>query len=151
MESNVYSKMFLWLFIGLFITFGAGYYLSTNINLLYMIANIGIIPIIIIELAIAFILGIFVQKLPIWLMKVLYIIYTALTGITFGIIFIAYEVSSIISIFAITSLIFGIMSFYGYITKKDLSNWGSILLFMLLGLIVGRSEERRVGKECRSR
>lgn len=137
MESNVYSKMFLWLFIGLFITFGAGYYLSTNINLLYMIANIGIIPIIIIELAIAFILGIFVQKLPIWLMKVLYIIYTALTGITFGIIFIAYEVSSIISIFAITSLIFGIMSFYGYITKKDLSNWGSILLFMLLGLIVG--------------
>lgn len=137
MESNVYSKMFMWLFIGLLITFGAGAYLSYDIGLLYKIASIGVWPIIILELVLAVALSAFIKRMPDWLMKLLYILYTILTGFTFGIIFIAYEVSSIISIFAISALIFALMAFYGMVTKKDLSNFGTFLFITLLGLIIG--------------
>jgi FtsH-binding integral membrane protein len=137
MENQVYSKMFIWLFIGLLITFGMGYYLSFNINLLYSLVQLGILPIIIIELVLAVALSAFIKKMPEWLMKVLYLLYTILTGVTFGIIFMAYNIGSIISMFAISALIFALLAFYGITTQKDLSNFGTFLFFMLLGLIIG--------------
>jgi uncharacterized protein len=137
MENQVYSKMFTWLFIGLLITFGMGYYLSFNINLLYSLVQLGILPIIIIEVVLAVALSAFIKKMPEWLMKVLYLLYTILTGVTFGIIFMAYNIGSIISMFAISALIFALLAFYGITTQKDLSNFGTFLFFMLLGLIIG--------------
>jgi uncharacterized protein len=137
MDNTVYSKMFTWLFVGLLITFGSGYLLSTNLNLLLQLAQIGLLPIIIAELIIAFAMGLLIKKLPEWLMKVLYIFYSVLTGITFGFIFTLYQMSSIISIFAICALIFALLAFYGMVTKADLSRFGLILFFMLLGLVIG--------------
>jgi uncharacterized protein len=137
MENTVYSKMFTWLFIGLLITFGAGYLLSTNLNLLLQLAQIGLLPIIITEFIIAFVMGLLIKKLPEWLMKVLFILYSVLTGVTFGFIFVLYQMSSIISIFAICALIFALLAFYGMVTKADLSRFGLILFFMLLGLVIG--------------
>ena len=37
MKNNLYSKMFMWMFVGLMITFLTGYYVSTNPNMLYNI------------------------------------------------------------------------------------------------------------------
>ena len=37
MKNNLYSKMFMWMFIGLLITFLVGYYVSTNENMIYNI------------------------------------------------------------------------------------------------------------------
>ena len=62
-DNRVYSKMFNWLFIGLLITFISGYCLSINQTLLYSVLSVGVIPIIVIELIIAFAMGFFVQKL----------------------------------------------------------------------------------------
>ena len=37
--NNVMSKVFLWLFLGLALTFGVGYYVSTNSTMLYNILD----------------------------------------------------------------------------------------------------------------
>ena len=55
--NELYPKMFTWLFIGILISYITGYVLSTNISLAAQILSVGTLPIIIIELAIAFIMG----------------------------------------------------------------------------------------------
>ena len=47
-----------------------------------------------------------------------------------------YQEASIAKAFFITAGTFGIMSLYGYTTKKDLSSIGKLLFFALIGLVI---------------
>src|SRR5574344_1736704 len=136
-DTNVYSKMFFYLFIGLLVSFVTGYLLSTNMVLLYNILSIGIFPIFIIEIAIALIMSLLINKMNPILMFICYMLYCITTGITLSTIFIVFQMSSIISILAICSLIFLLLAAYGLLTKQDLSRFGNILLVGLIGLIIG--------------
>ncbi len=66
----------------------------------------------------------------------LFFSYALLNGVTFAIIFLLYTRSSIASTFAVTAGTFGAMSGYGYVTKKDLSGWGSFLIMGLFGVVI---------------
>lgn len=66
----------------------------------------------------------------------LFYVYSALTGVTFAPIFIIYTGASIATTFAITAGTFGAMSLFGYVTKQDLTKFGSILFMALIGLII---------------
>ncbi len=135
-NTQVYPKMFTWLFIGLLITFASGYALTLNEQLMIQVLAIGILPIAIIEIVIALVLGIRLAKMHPLTMKILYVIYSILTGVTFSVIFVAFEVSSLISIFIITAIIFALLAFYGYTTKRDLTKIGTIALIALLAIII---------------
>ena len=135
-KQQLYPKIFTWLFIGLLITFVSGYALYLNEELMVNLLSIGFLPIAIIELVIAFVMGIRIQKMNPMTTKILYIIYSVITGITFSTIFVAFKVSSIISIFLITAIIFGVLAFYGYITKKDLTKLGTILFISIICLLI---------------
>lgn len=136
-KTQLYPKMFTWLFVGLLITFITGYTLSLNTNLMLQVLSIGIIPIAIIEIVIALVLGIRIAKMNPITTKILYVLYSVVTGITFSTIFVAFKMSSIISIFLITAIIFALLAFYGYTTKKDLTKLGTILFIALIGIIIG--------------
>ena len=135
-NTQVYPKMFTWLFIGLLITFASGYALTLNEQLMIQVLALGILPIAIIEIVIALVLGIRLAKMHPLTMKILYVIYSILTGVTFSVIFVAFEVSSLISIFIITAIIFALLAFYGYTTKRDLTKIGTIALIALLAIII---------------
>ncbi len=137
MRNEVYPKLFTWLFIGLLVSFATGYALSTNLEMLTLVAGIGLLPIVLIELGIAFAMGMFINKLSPMLMKILYLIYSFTTGLTLSFIFIIYQMNSIISIFLMTSIITGLMALYGYKTKSDLSKIGTFLFIGLIGMIIG--------------
>ena len=68
----------------------------------------------------------------------LFILYIALNGVTFSVLFVAYTLDSVAHTFLVTAVLFGLMSIIGYITKMDLSKMGSFLfLFMgLIGLVI---------------
>ena len=66
----------------------------------------------------------------------IFVLYAALTGITFSVIFLTYTASSITSTFLVTAGTFAAMSFYGYTTKKDLTSWGSFFFMGLIGIII---------------
>lgn len=135
-NNSLYAKMFSWLFIGLLVTFATGYGLSLNHELMVKVLTIGIIPIIIAEVLIAIFLGVRIAKMNPITTKILYIIFSIITGITFSAIFVTYKVSSIIFIFLLTALIFGILAFYGFITKRDLTKLGAILFVSLIVMII---------------
>ncbi len=137
MEENVvYSKMFTWMFIGLMITFLSGYSLSLNQVMLYNVLSIGIIPIIIMELAIAFVMGFLIRKMSPAMTKVCYLIYCIITGLTFGSIFLAYDMGSIMLIFLVTSILFAVMALIGYTSKVNLAKYSTILFIALLASII---------------
>ena len=134
--NRVYSKLFAWLFLGLLICFGTGYGLYLNQDLMVTTLKTYLIPIVIAELVIALVLSLRIQKLKPITTKILYLLFTAITGVTFSSLFVVYDLGSIIFIFLLTAIIFGILAFYGYITKRDLTNIGVILLVTLLVVIV---------------
>ena len=136
MKNKIYSKMFGWLFIGLLITFVSGYALSLNEMVLNSVLSIGIIPIIVIELVVAVLMGFRIQKMKPLTAKICYILYSVVTGVTFSTIFITFEMSSIIMIFLITALLFGLLAAYGYFTKRDVTKIGNMLFVALIAIII---------------
>ena len=66
----------------------------------------------------------------------LFMLYSALTGLTLSGILYAYTAESIAATFVVTAGMFGSMSLYGYTTKRDLSGLGSMLFMGLIGIIL---------------
>ncbi len=62
--------------------------------------------------------------------------YSVLNGLTLSVIFLIYTATSIASTFFITAGTFGIMSIYGYFTKRDLTSIGGLLTMALIGVII---------------
>lgn len=58
--------------------------------------------------------------------------FAALMGLSFATIFVVFKMDSIFTSFMSAALLFGVMSFYGYFTKKSLDSVGK---FMFIGLI----------------
>lgn len=138
MENNkVFGKVFMWMFIGLLITFLTGYVVSSNDNMLYNIFSGGTYFIlIIIELVLVVYLSARIHKMQVTTARIVFILYSFVSGLTFGSIFIVFKMSSIMLIFLITAILFGIFSLIGRFTKLDLTKAGTILLMMLLGIVI---------------
>lgn len=137
MDNKLYSKIFLWMFVGLLITFGIGYFVSTNENMMLSLFSGGkYFLLVIAELAVVIFLSARIHKMSSTTAKICFILYSFLTGLTFSSIFIAYEIESIMLVFLISSFLFAIFALIGYMTNIDLSKLGTILLMMLVGIIL---------------
>jgi uncharacterized protein len=77
-----------------------------------------------------------VQKMSANTATLLFFGYAMVNGLTLSSIFLIYTAGSIASTFFITAGTFGVMSFYGYTTKSDLTKWKNILFMGLIGLII---------------
>ena len=135
-DNKIFSKIFFWMFIGLAITFGIGYYVSLNGNMLYNVFSKYYIFLVIAEIAVVIWLSARIRKMSPTTAKILFCLYSFLTGLTFSSIFVLYQITSIISIFGITALIFLIFALIGYFTKIDLTKLGVYLFMGLLGVII---------------
>ena len=125
------------MFLGLVVTFVAAYTVSLNTNMLENIYSGGTYWILlIVELVLAGVLSVRIRKMKGVTATCLYLFYTFLTGLTFSFIFVAYEMSSIIFIFLVTAILFGIFAIIGKFTKMDLSRIGTYLFMGLLGILI---------------
>ena len=66
----------------------------------------------------------------------LFILYSALNGVTLSAIISVYTPASIFSTFVVCAGMFIAMSVYGMTTSKDLTSWGSFLFMGLIGIIL---------------
>lgn len=88
------------------------------------------------ELALVFTISAAVNRLSNMVATLLFLGYSLLNGVTLSIIFLVYTAESIGSTFVVTAAMFGAMSIYGYVTKKDLTSWGSFLFMGLIGVVI---------------
>ena len=146
-DNKIFSKVFMWMFIGLAITFGVGYYVSLNENMLINIFQNYYLVFIIAELAVVLILSARIRKIQPLTAKILFCAYSFLTGLTFSSIFVIYSITSIVYVFGITALIFLIFALIGYFTNIDLSKFGVYLFMALVGVIICSLINLFVGSE----
>ena len=133
------AKTFGWMFLGLFVTFAASMALYLTGAFYYVVLGFnGILPIAlcVAEIAVVLYLSARIHKLSITAARGLFFLYALLNAITFSSIFVLYDVSSLVFVFGMTSVYFGVMALYGYMTKADLSRIRPVLLFGLVALIV---------------
>lgn len=62
--------------------------------------------------------------------------FSAMMGLSLSYIFLVYTSESIARVFFISASMFGAMAYYGNVTKKDLSQFGSFLMMGLVGIII---------------
>jgi len=88
------------------------------------------------ELGIVFFLGARIRTMAPATATGLFLLYSGLNGLTLTPILLAYTAESVASTFLITAGMFGAMSLYGLMTKKDLTSWGSLLFMGLIGIVI---------------
>ena len=137
MNNEFISKVFRWFGLGLLVTFLVAYVVSVNDNLLSIVfGGYGFIIIFILEMVCAIWLTARIRNMSSGMAKGLYIGYSALTGLTLSSIFIVYELTSIIWIFLVTSIVFFCFSIIGKNMNVDLRKLGIYLFVFLIGLII---------------
>jgi FtsH-binding integral membrane protein len=88
------------------------------------------------QLGIVFVLSARVEKLAASTAALLFIAYSALTGVTFSFVLLAYTGESVASTFFITAGMFGAMAAYGTTTKRSLAGFGQFLFMGLIGVVL---------------
>ena len=137
MNNNILSKSFLWMFIGLLVTFVTGYAVCTNYEIMYAIfAKNGYIFLMIAELILVIFLSARIFKMKPTTAKIMFLLYSFVSGLTFSSIFFAFELSFIMYVFLIAAAVFGLFGFLGFTTKIDLSKIGTFLMMGLLGVVI---------------
>ena len=137
MSKSIMPKVFMWMFIGLLVTFGTGYLVSLNQN---MVVNIfsGITRFIIIlgTLGVGIVLGSLIHKMNTPTAICLYLLYTFLTGLTISMIFVVYKITFILAVFVVAALLFGTFALIGKVVKLDLSKFYTYLIMGLIGVVL---------------
>lgn len=137
MEDNkLLSKSFLWMMIGLLVTFVTGYVVSTSENMLLNVFGGSYWLWIVLELVLVIVLSWRIMKMNPMIAKICFILYAFVSGLTFSSVFVVYNLSSVMMVFLVTAGLFGLMSFIGYKTNVDLSKVGFYLIMALLGIII---------------
>ena len=136
LDNKILSKVFMWMALGLAITFGVGYYVSLNANMLYNIFSKFYWFIVIAEFVVVIVLSARIRKMKSETAKIMFCLYSFLTGLTFSSIFVVYEITSIVYVFGITSILLLLFSLIGSYTKLDLSKISTYLFMALLGIVI---------------
>lgn len=137
--NELMRKVFLWMALGLLVTFGVGLFVS-NSQVMYENIYQGPWYIIfaIVELLVVIFLSVRVMKMKPTTAKCCFLLYSFISGLTFSSIFIYYDLKSIIFVFAISAVFFLLLALLGYLSKVDLSKLGNYFLIgLLVVLIVG--------------
>jgi len=132
------TKVYGWMCTALLTTALVSWYVVTTPSIMQTILSSQMLffGLIIAELGLVIGLSAAINKLSGTTATALFFVYAALNGATLSVIFIAYTMESITSAFLVTAGTFGAMSFYGYVTKRDLTSWGNLLFMGLIGLII---------------
>jgi FtsH-binding integral membrane protein len=127
-----------WMAGGLMITAFAALWvvMSPAMQQLVLLNSIVRFGLIIAELAIVMSLSFGLTRMSAGTAAAAFLVYSFLNGLTLSVIFWAYSGGSIFSAFVASAGMFGVMSVFGLVTKKDLTSWGSFFFMGLIGIIL---------------
>ncbi|MBL8007268.1 MAG: Bax inhibitor-1/YccA family protein [Ignavibacteria bacterium] len=130
---NVYN----WMAMGLAITGVIAYGISRSSFVEVMYSNPFVLfAIIILQLGVVMGMTFAINKIPSGVAIGAFFLYSALTGLTMSAIFLVYTGTSIASTFFVCAGMFAAVSAFGYVTKSDLSKFGTYFFMALIGLIL---------------
>ena len=131
--AGVYKNMSLAVMVSMLVSF----YVGNNVTLLeFFFTGAMKWLVIFAPLVAVFGIGFVLEKVSKSVATLMLHGFAALMGLSFATIFVVYNLGSIVTAFMGAAVLFGVMSVYGYFTKKDLSNLGSLLFVGLIAIII---------------
>lgn len=129
---GIYNRMCY----GLAITAVVAYMASVTPAIAELYTTWMIWPIILSPLVMSMAMTFIMERVQAGTLQIMFLVFSALMGLSLGVFFLAYTATSIFQAGAITAAMFGAMSLYGYTTKRDLTSIGSFLFMGLIGIII---------------
>lgn len=131
------QKTYAWMFIGLLVSGLTAYFVASSTAIEFFVASPGsLIFLFIAEIGLVWYLSARVMRLQASTAGFLFLVYSFLNGLTLSLIFLVYTATSIQNVFFTTAALFAAMSFYGYVTKRNLTGIGSFMFMGLIGVII---------------
>jgi hypothetical protein len=130
--------VYWWMFGGLAVTAVVALAVASSPAAMSTLINNRILffGVIIAELVLVVYLSARVSKLAPSTAGTLFLAYSALNGVTFALILLAYTGASVANAFFVTAGMFGALAVYGSVTKRDLSGMGRFMFMGLVGLVL---------------
>lgn len=143
MSRTFMASVFSWMFAALAITSVVAYYFGNSMELISTLINpevggLTMLGYVVMFAPLAFVLLISFgfNRISYPVLLFLFLVYSAVMGMSLSFIFLAYTSGSIFSTFIAASAMFGVMAAVGYTTKTDLTKFGSIMMMGLVGIII---------------
>jgi FtsH-binding integral membrane protein len=127
-----------WMCLGLLVTGAASAFTVTSPTIMRAVFTNQLIYIglIVVELGMVVALAAAINRLSASAATGMFLLYSALNGVTLSVIFAIYAKAAIINAFLVTAGMFGAMSLYGLLTRRDLTSLGSFMFMGLIGIII---------------
>src|SRR3974377_1621293 len=131
----VVSQVYLLMALGLVITALVAAWVSTSPSLVQLIYTNWWVPLalFVVQIVLVIALTAAISRLSTGVAVALFVVYAALLGVTLSAIFLVYTDASIATTFLVTGGTFGATSIFGFVTKRDLTKMGSLLIMLLIG------------------
>ncbi len=139
--STYTAKTYLWMFAGLLVTFLVSVAIGYTGAWYSLIQVPGImIAVLIAELAVVILMSAMIRKMSPAAAAACFFTYAALTGVTFSLYFIVYDLYSMILVFVATAMFFGLLAGAALIFKLQLDSirpflFGGLILLIVFGLL----------------
>lgn len=134
---SFFNAVYGWMAAGLGLTAVVAWMVAHNIDAFRaVLGGGGFLFLAIAELALVWVIASAVQRIGASTATILFLVFSALNGVTLSGIFLIYAQATIVGAFLVSGVMFGAMSLYGMVTQRDLTRFGSLLFMCLLGLIV---------------
>jgi uncharacterized protein len=132
-----FNVVYAWMAAGLALTAVVAWFVSTREDIQRMVLNLPVlIGLFVAQLVLVVTISAAVNRLSAGAATALFMLYSALMGVTLTGIFLFYTHRTLASTFLVTAGTFGATSIYGMVTKRDLTRLGSLLFMALIGLII---------------
>ena len=148
--SGFMRRVYIWMMLGLVVTGCVAYFVVTSQTVLNVLFSHGMVPFIVLcvaELGIVLFLSAKVTSLAPATASALFFVYSGLNGLTIAPLLLFYAQESVAEAFFISAGLFGTMSVYGAVTKRDLTGFGDFLGMGLIGLIIAMVANIFIGGE----
>jgi FtsH-binding integral membrane protein len=127
-----------WMAVGLAITALVAYFVAASPAIVFTIARNRPLfwGLMIAQLGLVVWLSARVQTMAPATASLLFMIYSALTGLTMSFVLLAFTGESVATTFLVTAGTFGALATYGTVTKRSLAGWGQFLFMGLIGVVI---------------
>jgi FtsH-binding integral membrane protein len=132
-----FNAVYAWMCAGLGLTAVVAWWVSTQPQLMRQIfTGPTLLILFLVEIGLVITISWAVKSISGPVATALFLLYAGVNGLTLSAIFVVYALPTVAAAFVACAAMFGAMSVYGMVTKRDLSRLGAMLIMGLVGIIV---------------
>ncbi len=137
-EHAFIAAVYRWMTLGLLVTAGVAWVFASSGMALEMVRDHRMVFYVLMfaELGLVFAISAMVGRLSAPAAGGLFLLYSALNGLTLSTLLLVYAGATVALAFGVTAATFGAMSVYGTVTRRDLTSWRSFLFMGLIGIVI---------------